>query len=332
MLLSLELSELFRRDLTRLIQEIEAFPDDATLWKTLPGFTNPAGNLVLHLEGNLREYVGRQMGGVDFQRDRPLEFTEVGGSRAELVRRIAEARELVCSVVAVLTPEQRSAMFPEVVLGALTTAGQLLAALYGHLSYHMGQIDTLRRILTQGTAVGFAGFDRPKQIQLVGYDPNWPEVFRLEAERILVALGSRALLIEHTGSTAVPGLAAKPVIDILLIVADSGDEPAWLSALEGAEYVLRIREPDWHQHRMCKGPGAEINLHVFSSGCPEIERILRFRDWLRTSAADRALYQRTKLELASRQWNCIDDYAAAKTEIITQILGRATLQATSSHL
>ena len=331
MLLSLELAELFRRDLTRLLQEIEAFPDDATLWKTLPGFTNPAGNLVLHLEGNLREYVGRQLGEVEFQRNRPLEFSASEGQRQELVRRIAEVRDLVCAAVAVLTPEQMSGVFPEVVLGAPTTVGQLLAALYGHLSYHMGQIDALRRILTQGTAIGFAGFDRSKQIQLMSYDPNWPRLFQLEAEKLRAALGSRALRIEHTGSTAVPGLAAKPVIDILLIVADSGDEAAWLVAIESAGYVLRIREPDWHQHRMCKGPGADINLHVFSRDCSEIDRILRFRDWLRTSAADRALYQHTKLELASRQWNSVEDYAVAKTEVITQILGRATLQATSSH-
>ena len=330
MLLPLELCELFRRDLTRLIQEIEAFPDDATLWQTLPGFTNPAGNLLLHLEGNLREYVGRQMGGVDFRRDRPLEFAANGESRAELARRIAEARELVCGVVAALTPGQMDALFPELVLVVPTTVEQFLIALYGHLSYHMGQIDALRRILTQGSAVGFAGFDRSRQIQLVSYDPNWPRIFEREAEKIRAALGNRALGIEHTGSTAVAGLAAKPVIDILLVVADSSDEPAWLSALEGAGYVLRVREPAWHQHRMCKGPGADINLHVFSSGCPEIERILRFRDWLRTSAVDRALYQRTKLELASHQWNCVDDYATAKTEVITEILGRAALQVTSS--
>ena len=154
---SIELSELFHRDLTRLMQEIEAFPDDATVWATLPGMTNSAGNLTLHLEGNLREYVGRLLGAVAYQRDRPREFAPRDVSRAELRQRIAEVRDLVCGVVAGVTAEQMQAPFPEIVIDAPTTNGQLLAVLYGHLSYHMGQIDALRRILTQGTAVDFAG-------------------------------------------------------------------------------------------------------------------------------------------------------------------------------
>ena len=129
---------------------------------------------------------------------------------------------------------------------------------------------------------------------------NGRQLFEREADRIRAVLGSRALRIEHTGSTSVPGLAAKPIIDILLVVADSADEGAYLPALEAAGYVLRIREPDWHEHRMFKGPDTEVNLHVFSSGCPEIDRVLMFRDWLRTHAADRDLYARTKLALARR--------------------------------
>ena len=89
------------------------------------------------------------------------------------------------------------------------------------------------------------------------------------------------MLLEHTGSTSVPGLAAKPIIDITLAVPDSSDEDAYAPALEAAGYVLRIREPDWHEHRVFKGPDTNVNLHVFSDGCPEIDRMLRFRDWLR---------------------------------------------------
>jgi GrpB-like predicted nucleotidyltransferase (UPF0157 family) len=159
---------------------------------------------------------------------------------------------------------------------------------------------------------------------IVEYDPNWPGLFQREAERITGALGPRALRIEHTGSTSVPGLAAKPVIDILLVVADSADEAAYAPALESAGYLLRIREPNWHEHRMFNGRHTDTNLHVFSSGCPEIDRILVFRDWLRSNAADRDLYARTKRDLAQMEWKGVQNYADAKTPVIEEILGRAT--------
>jgi len=160
------------------------------------------------------------------------------------------------------------------------------------------------------------------QIQIMDYDPLWPEVFRGEADRIRALLGYRALQIEHTGSTSVPGLAAKPIIDILLVVADSSDEPSYVPILERAGYSLGIREPNWHEHRMFKGPTADINLHVFSSGCSEINRILNFRDWLRGNAADRDLYERTKRDLAEKEWPDVQDYANAKTAVIEEILAR----------
>ena len=150
-------------------------------------------------------------------------------------------------------------------------------------------------------------------------------MYRREADRITAALDRRVLQLEHAGSTAVPGLAAKPVIDIVLVVADSADETAYVPDLEAAGYVLRIREPDWYQHRMFKGPRADVNLHVFSQGCPEIERMLLFRDWLRGNAIDRELYARTKLALAEQEWDRVQDYADAKTTIIKEILVRARL-------
>jgi len=134
-------------------------------------------------------------------------------------------------------------------------------------------------------------------IELVEYDRSWPELFAREARRIEGALGRLALRIEHVGSTSIPGLAAKPIIDILLVVADSADEKGYASALAAAGYVLRVREPDWYQHRMFKGRKEIVNLHVFSEGCPEIERMLLFRDWIRSNQADCALYERTKREL-----------------------------------
>jgi GrpB-like predicted nucleotidyltransferase (UPF0157 family) len=161
------------------------------------------------------------------------------------------------------------------------------------------------------------------RITLVEYDPEWPGQFEREAARIRTALGDRALRIEHTGSTSVPGLIAKPVIDILLVVADSADEPPYVPALESAGYVLRIREPEWHEHRLFKGPDVDLNLHVFSAGSAEIERMLLFRDRLRASAEDRELYARTKRQLAQRRWKFVQNYADAKSQIISAILSAA---------
>jgi GrpB-like predicted nucleotidyltransferase (UPF0157 family) len=160
-------------------------------------------------------------------------------------------------------------------------------------------------------------------IELVDYDPAWPGLFFREAERIRAALGDRAVLVEHTGSTSVPGLAAKPIIDITLAVPDSADEDAYVPALEAVGYVLRIREPDWYEHRVFKGPDTNVNLHVFSTGCPEIERMLRFRDRIRENEADRELYERTKRELAAKKWKYVQDYADAKTAVVEDIVTRA---------
>ena len=160
-------------------------------------------------------------------------------------------------------------------------------------------------------------------ITLVDYDPVWPKNFVREAKRIKAALGQRALRVEHVGSTSVPGLIAKPIIDILLVVADSADEPSYVPALEAAGYVLRIREPDWHQHRLFKGPDTNINLHVFTQGSGEVQRTLLLRDWLRTNKTDRELYARTKQELAGKKWKYVQNYADAKGDVIEGILARA---------
>jgi GrpB-like predicted nucleotidyltransferase (UPF0157 family) len=160
-------------------------------------------------------------------------------------------------------------------------------------------------------------------ITLVEYDPLWPEYFAREAWRIKNILGNRALRVEHVGSTSVPGLMAKPIIDMLLVVTDSANEPSYATALEAAGYRLTIREPDWHQHRLFKGPEININLHVFTEGSEEIHRTVLLRDWLRTNRADRELYARTKRELASKKWKYVQNYADAKGEVIEGILARA---------
>jgi GrpB-like predicted nucleotidyltransferase (UPF0157 family) len=159
-------------------------------------------------------------------------------------------------------------------------------------------------------------------IRLEPYDPAWPRLFEREAARIWAVLGPSALRVEHTGSTSVPGFVAKPIIDILLVVSDSADEAAYVPALEAAGYVVRIREPEWHAHRMLKGPDTDVNLHVFSAGSSEIARVLRFRDRLRASPDDRERYAREKLELARQDWRAVDDYARAKTTVIEDILSR----------
>ena len=168
--------------------------------------------------------------------------------------------------------------------------------------------------------------ERPRHdgpIMLVEYDPAWAGRFEREARRIRAALGTRALLLEHAGSTSVPGLVAKPIIDIVLAVPDSTSEDDYVPALEAEGYVLRIREPDWYEHRLLGREDSEVNLHVFTDGCEEIDRMLRFRDHLRDDAADRELYERTKRELAARTWAHVQDYADAKTEVVAAIMARA---------
>ena len=160
-------------------------------------------------------------------------------------------------------------------------------------------------------------------ITLADYDPAWPEQFAREAARIRRALGDCALLVEHVGSTSVPGLIAKPIIDILLVVVDSADESAYVPALEAAGYVLRIREPEWHEHRLFKSSTSALNLHVFPAGSEEVERMLLFRDWLRANPADRELYARTKRELAQQHWQYTQHYADAKSEVVEAIIARA---------
>lgn len=168
-------------------------------------------------------------------------------------------------------------------------------------------------------------------VLIVDYDPEWSRQFAEEAAKIRAALGDRALLLEHVGSTSVPGLAAKPILDVLLIVADSADEPSYVSDLEQAGYVLRTREPNWFEHRVLKGIGPAVNLHVFSPGCQETERMVLMRDWLRTHDDDRTLYEKTKRELAQRTWKYVQNYADAKTAVVEAILARARSNSQSAQ-
>jgi GrpB-like predicted nucleotidyltransferase (UPF0157 family) len=159
-------------------------------------------------------------------------------------------------------------------------------------------------------------------IVIVDADPAWADRFEHERTRIVGALGAAAVSVDHIGSTSVPGLAAKPIIDICLAVEDSSDEPAYVPALEAAGYELRVREPDWHEHRMLRTPARDVHIHVFTVGSSEIARHLRFRDHLRRDPADRARYEAVKRDLAARDWPTMQDYADAKDDVIAEITAR----------
>jgi GrpB-like predicted nucleotidyltransferase (UPF0157 family) len=167
---------------------------------------------------------------------------------------------------------------------------------------------------------GLIGGEEKPRIQIVDYDTEWPKKFETHARVIADALGCAALQIEHVGSTSVPGLAAKPIIDILVVVQNSADESAYTSRLESADYILRVREPGWNEHRMFRTHEKDVHVHVYSVGCSEIQRVLTFRDRLRINLDDRLRYEQTKRELAAREWSNMDAYAEAKTEVIESII------------
>jgi GrpB-like predicted nucleotidyltransferase (UPF0157 family) len=170
---------------------------------------------------------------------------------------------------------------------------------------------------------GLIGGTETRTIEILDYNRRWPQRFHTHKHTIAKALGETALRIEHIGSTSVPGLAAKPIVDILLVVENSGDEASYLPPLEAAGYVLRVREPAFHEHRMLRTPERDVHIHVFSPGSPEIERYLTFRDQLRANAGDRQRYESTKRRLAAQSWSDMNAYADAKTEVVEAIIAAA---------
>ena len=182
-------------------------------------------------------------------------------------------------------------------------------------------VESYDRELAKVTVGGAQPLSKP--IEIRDYDPDWPLQYAREEARIRSILGERVIRIGHVGSTSVPGLPAKPVVDIALEVPNSAAESAYVPELEAGGYVLQIREPEWFEHRMFKGPETNINLHVFTTGCAEVDRMLLFRDWLRANAADRELYAGAKRELAARDWKYAQQYADAKTAVVHDIMSRA---------
>ncbi len=151
-----ELASLFHRDLTRLIQQLQAFPEDRLVWQRA-GTLNSAGNLALHLEGNLREYIGRQLGDVPYQRHRDQEFTRNDVPLSELITHIEEVRGIVVDTLSNLPAERWNEIYPENVLGASLSVRLFVMHLHSHLTYHLGQVDYLRRMLLWGAAVPYVG-------------------------------------------------------------------------------------------------------------------------------------------------------------------------------
>jgi GrpB-like predicted nucleotidyltransferase (UPF0157 family) len=159
-----------------------------------------------------------------------------------------------------------------------------------------------------------------RAIVIADYDPDWPARFSAQRDRVQRALGPLTMRIEHIGSTAVPGLAAKPVIDMLVTVADADDESVLVPAMASAGYQLRVRETG---HRMFRTPDRDAHVHVWADSDPEVSRYLRFRDRLRASAEDRPAYEQLKRELSAHDWPDMNHYADAKSVLIEQLLTRA---------
>ena len=158
------------------------------------------------------------------------------------------------------------------------------------------------------------------KINLQEYNPDWADMFEEERKRILNIINMKNVLIEHVGSTSVPNLCAKPILDILLGVQNSADESSYIPALESIGYTLKIREPDWYEHRMLKGFNPEVNLHVFSLDCEELQKMIQLRDWLIHNQDDRERYANVKRMLAKKTWKYLQNYADAKSTIVGEIL------------
>ena len=170
---------------------------------------------------------------------------------------------------------------------------------------------------------GVIGGTEKRDITIVPYDSEWPRKYQKHADRIKAALGDVAQKIEHIGSTSVPGLAAKPIIDMLVVVPDSSDESAYLGQLQSVGYELRVREPDFEEHRMMRTPEKDVHIHIFSPGSFEAARYLIFRNRLRSDREALSRYEAVKRELAAKDWPDMNAYADAKTKVIEEIIASA---------
>lgn len=165
-------------------------------------------------------------------------------------------------------------------------------------------------------------------IEIANYNPSWVATFDRERRRISAALGGSAVRIDHVGSTAVAGLAAKPIVDVQISVRDAEEDLAYLPRLEASGYQLRVRSPG---HRMLRTPALDVHVHACAVGSAWERQHLLFRDWLRRAPDDRVLYEATKRKLAQRDWPDMNAYADAKGAVIGEITVRAEAWARESR-
>ncbi|KAH0843941.1 hypothetical protein AYO21_08330 [Fonsecaea monophora] len=194
--------------------------------------------------------------------------------------------------------------------------------------------DIVRKYIDDGSSLERVN-QRKSNLKIAIVEPNpvWPQRFLDVKARIDAALGSTALAVFHAGSTSVPGLPAKDVIDVDLVVRDVEDEAAYVDALGRAGFVFLFREPAWHQHRFFVDEGDRplddgypVNLHVFGPDCPEVERHRIFREWLVRSPDDRHLYATVKRECATAAETAgesMQEYTVRKDKVVGEILDRA---------
>ena len=167
-------------------------------------------------------------------------------------------------------------------------------------------------------------------IEVTDPDPTWPRQYDDLADRIREALGWRVLQLEHVGSTSVQGLAAKPIIDIDLTVADPDREQDYIPALEAIGFRLAIREPWWYGHRVLRAAEPHCNLHVFGFDSPELVKHRIFRDWLQGNPDERDRYAAATREAASEasvRGEHVMQYNARKQQVIREIYHRAFVAA-----
>ena len=177
------------------------------------------------------------------------------------------------------------------------------------------------------TGIELVGGIEKRELFLVEHDPAWSSEYAVHEARVRRALGATAVDVEHIGSTSVPGLAAKPIIDILVTVPDITAEEDYLDPLVAAGYVVRVREPG---HRLVRTERRDVHIHVLEPDDPAVGDYLLLRDHLRVDAADRRLYEATKRDLVTQDWSDMNAYADAKTAVIEEIKQRARARRTTS--
>ncbi len=256
-----------------------------------------------------------------------------GGHVGYGIRPSARGRGLASAALAAVIASAAERGMPEVLLvcDATNTASRRVVERNGG-RYERSVVDPDGHVLRHSwirtgahrgpdvDTVDVVGGPEPLTVGLQDHDPAWAERFAVHRDRITAALAGLHVTVEHIGSTAVPGLAAKPIVDIAVAVPDVTDEDAYLRPLLAAGYVLRVREPG---HRLVRSPERDVHVHVYEHGATAIDDYLLLRDRLRRDPADRRRYEDVKRALMTRDWDDMNAYADAKTDVVAAITERA---------